>query len=138
MASRFNRLEACNPDNHSLTSISERKISDYSSTSSLNPTRWFLFFIYDKEKSTLLHPTLYEEDEEGSYKIARQCSFLPEMLGLVEEIEEARLRVLQNREAQTHIISYASQPNNLQPSFLFDFEGNLLTSLPVRYKKIKL
>ena len=96
-------------------------------------SRWFLLFTYDKSQNKLSQSTLYEED--NSYSIARRCKFLPEMLGLVRIIEEVQSKILSNKK---EIEFYVSQIESEKPALLFNFQGNLVKTLPFEVKKIKL
>jgi len=96
-------------------------------------SRWFLLFTYDKLQSKLSQSTLYEED--NSYSIARRCKFLPEMLGLVRIIEEVQSKILSNKK---EIEFYVSKIESEKPALLFNFQGDLVKTLPFEVKKIRL
>lgn len=98
-------------------------------------SRWFLLFVYDKEKNTLSQPILYEEDF-GIYPLIKRCKLLPEMVGLVERIEELKNFILNDHETIKAIQTYANGQQNQNPAFLFDFRGFLVMRLPFEQKKL--
>lgn len=116
-----------------LVSKSESKEEKIIQPLSQWPSRWFLLFTYDKSQNKLSQSTLYEEYH--SYSIARRCKFLPEMLGLVRIIEEVQSKILSNKK---EIEFYVSKIESEKPALLFNFQGNLVKTLPFEVKKIRL
>jgi hypothetical protein len=98
-------------------------------------SRWFLLFVYDKEKNTLSQPILYEEDF-GICPLIKRCKLLPEMVGLVEKIEELKNLIFNDHETIKVIQTYANGQQNQNPAFLFDFRGSLVMRLPFEQKKL--
>jgi hypothetical protein len=94
-------------------------------------SRWFLLFVYKKENQTLSQPILYEEEYE--YSLITRSKFPAEMVGLVEKIEELKKSIFQKVQILAKI---ASQYEDNEPAFLFDFKGNLKMFLPFELKKI--
>ncbi|MCB9092542.1 MAG: hypothetical protein H6620_08295 [Halobacteriovoraceae bacterium] len=98
-------------------------------------SRWFLLFVYDKGKKILSQPILYEEDF-GISPLIKRCKLLPEMVGLVEKIEELKNFVFNDYKITKDIQIYANEQQNQKPAFLFDFRGSLVMRLPFEQKKL--
>ena len=106
--------------------------SEVSVPSKPTSSKWFLLFIYYKDRGLLSPPILYEE-ECCEYRLAIRCKLLPEMLGLTDQISKV-IEIISKEVIETEAKKFESN----DPAFLFDFAGNLCVALPFEIKKIRL
>ncbi len=96
--------------------------------------RWFLLFEYERDSQNLSPPKLYEENADLA--CVKRSKFLPEMVGLVDKIEEVKNNIFANAKSMQAVHLYASTQEAIRPAFLFDFNGAHILSMAFAQRRI--